>query len=251
MQSKVLITSLTVLQLCGTTWVLGEPKVKIPNLGNTGRCSPIVPSPGCPFTHISRRLFTESDFELAIIQISSPYDGFFRGFIVRKVDSAYRCDVKSIRANDVLKDGRIVPTLLASCKVEVKSKAIDLQAVELLTDTLRKQVAQAAYQTKPPDPMERRLDGASYHVFVKGAPEDLYDVYAGEIDDALKTDSRSCSTITYVLANLVLSDNDKLRAEPLNKLTKYLKSVADGHPAEVDPFLDKEEPEPDVILPPL
>jgi len=240
---------LLVLPFCW--WELGDAYSKSTATAADlkGSCSPIVLSPGSINTIITRKLFTEKDYEIAILPSQAHSEDSFWAYIIRNAPNGYRCETKRIMVSDVMKGNSISPDLVVGCKVEIRSKAIDEQSVRILSNLLRDQVSKAAYLRN-----NRALgvvDGQTYDVYVKGRPEDPYREYSGCIIDPFKKDSRSCSTITYVLAHLVLSDDDKTRADPLNKLIKYLKNVADGKLDGVDPFVEKQESTPDVLVPPL
>ena len=237
-----------VIVLLGSAWICAGSESTVSKCQFEPTCHPIVPLPSSQSNLIRQKLIDEEEFELAIRLTSHCNEGLFWAFVVKRDDSGYKCFVKRVLLEDIVRDHRVDPALVAGCNVDVESRVIDSDSVKILVDTLRQQVSKAKYQTKGPG--ADRLDGTDYEVFVKGAPGDPYRVYAGVVDDGGKRSSRSCSAITFALAHLVLSENDKMRADPLNRLTKYLKSLADGTAEGDDPFLNKEIPAPDFELPP-
>lgn len=205
--------------------------------------SPIVPLPSDPFTQIRQRIIHENEFEFAILETSPRQDGFFWSFIVIKEKSKYIIYLKKINLEEILNKNVIDPSLVRSSKVLVKYKEIDEQSVKTLRETLKRHVIMSKYREKNANFIE--LDGTAYEVYAKGNSDDSYPMYAGKTIDGPTKCSYSCSTITSVLAHLILSEVDQEPTTPLNNLVNYLK-----HPeGQEDPFIKIAEPEPELDLP--
>ena len=208
-----------------------------------GMCSPIVLSPESENAIISRRLFTELDYELAIFSSLSRSGDYLSGCVIRKQSDGYSCIVKRIKLSDLLADGEISLDLVSTAPVDIRSSRIEGDAVRVISGYLKKRLMGARYHGLEARDACRSLDGVAYDVYVKG--DEAYDGYSACIVDPFRKSSYSCSVILYALVHLVVADEPQ-RDKPLGMLVDYLKSSSNGKSTAVDPFLEAPEPVPDV-----
>lgn len=145
---------------------------EVPAEGKVGnaavqRVFPIDASHRNSFTRIRNRIFTDPDFEMAILR-TTEFGQIYEAVVVIMGRAGLRCEIRRLDvATARTPAGKLDPTKLAVIQVVVKSREISEEAVRLLADGMREQVLKADYLNQGDKP--RVLDGADYEVYVGSA----------------------------------------------------------------------------------
>lgn len=193
-------------------------------------CYPIADLPNSHGSLVLQKLLGETDFECSIFTHSMTYSLV----MIRKHNEQLICEERSLNSLDFIRNNEIKKELIASAKVNVLQRAIDVKSADVLIKTLKNQVVKAAYSTENKNKF-LMLDGYICDVYVKGKKNEL-PMYAARFENPA-TSSHSCGIISDAIGLYVKTENVTYRSLDLSEIVKYLIDQEDGKKNIEDPVL--------------
>jgi hypothetical protein len=194
---------------------------------------PIDASSANKFTKIRRIIFTEEDYELAILQASPSTIGIYIGVVFVKIESDYECRLKVLDISSGVTTDGIDLEKISHLKPKVMRRKIEQDIMDSLKECLERQVLRASYASKDRYDV---LDDVKHECYVQSKSK----IFCAKITSAYPPNTGSIGNIVSALEDYVKG----LHPESLKQVISFIRLNPEkvGMPREIGADGDKPDP---------